>query len=266
MQAALQQARTPQPGFPLLPVSHPTAMIYLDESGVINRDRFFGIGCLRVVDDARLQRSLREHRQRLECFEEIHWAKLDKAGALRHSVFELASAAIDMFFELDGVSFCCTVADRQEGDITGGYGSSWKAYEGLATRVLSNAIGPSELVSVVADHVDTPRNIHFEDDVKKELNSSRNRLAVTTITRAHSHAVDGLQLADLLLGATMFDFRQGSEPEAEGIKGQKAKLSSHLLERCEVVSFRPKGKEVADKFKVQMRRPTHRGRRGRRRK
>lgn len=266
MQQALQQQEEPQVEIPLLPTTHPTAMIYLDESGVINRDRYFGIGCLRVVDDAGLRRSLRGHRQRLECFEEIHWASLDKAGSQRHGVYELASAAIDAFFDLDEVSFCCTVADRQEGDITAGYQSSWKAYEGLATRVLNSAIGPSELVSVVADHVDTPRNVRFEDDVKKELNGSRHRLAVTTITRAHSHAVDGLQLADLLLGATMFDFRQGSNPESGGAGGQKARLSSQLLDRCEVVSFRPQGKEVQGKFKVQMRRATHRGRRGRRRK
>lgn len=265
MQQALQQDES-RAGSQLLPTSHPTALIYLDESGVINRDRYFGIGCLKVVDDAGLRRSLRGHRQRLECFEEIHWARLDKAGSQRHSAYELASASIDAFFDLDGVSFCCTVADREEGDITAGYKSAWKAYEGLAARVLNDAIGPSELVSVVADHVDTPRHVRFEDDVKKGVNGSRQRLAVTTITRAHSHAVDGLQLADLLLGATMFDFRQGSDPEARGSDGQKARLCSQLLDRCDAVSFRPGGKEVPGKFKVQMRRATHRGRRGRRRK
>lgn len=248
----------------LLPVSHPTAMIYLDESGVIKTDRYFGIGCLKVEDDARLRRCLREHRQRQECFEEIHWSKFDKARALRDGSYEVAFAAMETFFDLEGVSFCCTVADRQEGDFVGGYGSSWKAYEGLSTRVLDAAIGSEELVSVVADHVDTPRNVRFEEAVKKGLNASRGRLAVATITRAHSHAVDGLQLADLLLGATMFDFRQGSRPEGEGSGGQKHKLCAHLLDRCGVVSFRPGGKEVPGKFKVEMPSRTRRGRRGRR--
>jgi len=253
-------------GTSILPVSHPTSLIYLDESGVIKTDRFFGIGCLKVEDDAQLRRCLREHRQRQECFGEIHWSKFDKARALRDGSFEVAKASIDAFFDLEGVSFCCTVADRQEGNFVGGFSSSWKAYEGLAARVLNAAIGSEELVSVVADHVDTPRNVYFEDEVKREINSSRSRLAVTTITRAHSHAVDGLQLADLLLGATMFDFRQGFKSEAHGSAGQKSELSTQLLDRCGIASFRPKGKEVPGKFKVEMPRRTHRGRRGRRRR
>ena len=215
------------------------------------------------MDDAQLRRSLREHRQRLEFYDEIHWSQLDKARDKRADSFQLASAAIDTFFDLEGVSFCCTVADREEGNFVGGYSSSWKAYEGLASRVLDAAIGREELVSVVADHVDTPHNVRFEAAVKDEINRSRDRLAVATITRAHSHAVDGLQLADLLLGAAMFDFRQAVDSGVESAS-EKGNLSSQLLDRCDVVSFRPRGKEVPGKFKVEMRHRTRRGRRGRR--
>jgi hypothetical protein len=264
MQPVVQQEEAKPSRSLTLPMSHPTAVIYLDESGVIKTDRFFGIGCLRVVDDARLQRFLREHRQRLECFEEIHWAMFDKARALRGGSYELACAAIDGFFDLEGVSFFCLVADRQEGNFAGGYRTAWEAYERLAARVLDSAIDSEELVSVVADHVDTPRDVRFEHEVKKQVNRSRSRLAVATVTRAHSHAMDGLQLADLLLGATMFDFRRGIQPEGKGTDGQKDKLCSQLLDRCDVPSFRPRGKELRGKFKVEMRRRTRRGRRGRR--
>jgi hypothetical protein len=248
---------------PVLPVHHPTAVIYLDESGVIKTDRFFGIGCLKVVDDAALRRGLRCHRQRLECTDEIHWSAFDKAPAAQGRLFDLAVAAIDSFFDLHGVSFCCAVADRQNGDLVGSYRSSWSAYEALSVQALDRAIGTEELVSVVADHVDTPRDVRFEDEVKRELNSSRERLAITTLTRAHSHAMDGLQLADLLLGAAMFDFRQGRESPSG--KSQKSALCDYLLDRCGVPTFRPSGKEVDGKIKVEMRRRrrTRRGRRGR---
>jgi hypothetical protein len=250
-------------GSPVLPVHHPTAMIYLDESGVIKTDRFFGIGCLKVVDDAALRRSLHGQRQRLQCGDEIHWSAFNKASAAQGTLFDLAVAAIDSFFDLDGASFCCAVADRQNGDLVGSYRSSWTAYEALSVQALDRTVGVEEVVSVVADHVDTPKNIRFEDAVKRELNHSRKRLAITTLTRAHSHAMDGLQLADLLLGAAMFDFRRGSDlPPA---KSQKAQLCDYLLDRCGVPSFRPSGKEVAGKIKVEMRRrrATRRGRRGR---
>lgn len=248
---------------PVLPVHHPTAVIYLDESGVIKTDRFFGIGCLKVVDDAALRRSLHGHKQRFECVDEIHWSAFNKAPATQGSIFDLAVAAIDSFFDLDGVSFCCAVADRQNGDLVGSYRSSWAAYEALSVQALDRTVGAEEVVSVVADHVDTPDSVRFEDEVKKQLNRSRERLAIATVTRAHSHAIEGLQLADLLLGAAMFDFRRGKDsPSSES---QKAQLCDYLLDRCGVPSFRPSGKEVAGKIKVEMRRRrrTRRGRRGR---
>jgi hypothetical protein len=237
--------------------------VYLDESGVIKTDRFFGIGCLKAKDGPRLTRALHRHRQILECRGELHWSRFDKAATRNDSSFEMAMAAIDVFFEHDDVSFCCVLADRQEGDLIKAHGSSWQAYEWLSAEVLDKAIGKHEIVSVLADHVDTPRHIRFEDTVKATVNETKGRLAVATITRAHSHAVDALQLADLLLGAAMFDFRQGAARGALDMDTQKGRLCDRLLERCAVPSFRPWGREVPGKLKVDLRR-RKRARRGRR--
>lgn len=247
-----------------MPPTHPTATVYLDESGVVKTDRFFGIGCLKVVDGPKLTRALRRHRQVLECGEELHWSRLDKATSRTGGTFELATAALDTFFELDGVSFCCTVADRQNGDLPKSYRTSWRAYEALSVRALDTAIDERELVTVLADHADTPRHVLFEESVQAGLNGKRGRLAITTITRVHSHAVDGLQLADLLLGAAMFDFRQGATRGKLCPDSQKARLSAQLLDRCGVPSFRPAGRRVDRKIRVEMkkRRPTRRRRRG----
>lgn len=242
---------------------HPTATVYLDESGVIKADRFFGIGCLKVIDGPQLTRALRRHRQILECNAEIHWSHFDKATSRSGGAFELATAALDTFFELDGVSFCCTLADRENGDLPRSYGTAWTAYEGLSIRALDASIGDLELVTVLADHADTPKGIRFEENVKADFNEERGRLAITTVTRLHSHAVDGLQLTDLLLGAAMFDFRQGPTRGGLADDSQKGRLSAQLLDHCGVPSFRPGGKELAGKIKVEMRK-RRRGRRGRR--
>ncbi len=248
-----------------LPRDHPTATIYLDESGVIKTDRFFGIGCLRVAAESRLTRVLHRHRQVLEYRDELHWSRLGKA-TIGGVAFELAIRALDAFFELEDVSFCCTLFDRQDKDVTRSYGNAWKAYEGLSCQALKMAIGRGEVVSVLADHLDTPAQVRFENDVREGVNTEMGRLAITGITRVHSHAADGLQLADLLLGAVMFDFRQGGTGGALDESSQKGKLSAYLLDRCGIHSFRPAGKEVAGKIRVEMRRRTkrthHRGQRG----
>jgi hypothetical protein len=240
-----------------LPEDHPTATIYLDESGVIKADRFFGIGCLRVAAESRLTRSLHRHRQVLEYREELHWSRFGKAIA-GDAAFELATLALDEFFELDDVTFCCTLFDRQDRDVTRSYKNAWKAYEGLSCLALKMAIGRREVVSVLADHLDTPAHVRFENDVRDGVNGEIGRLAITGVTRVHSHAADGLQLADLLLGAVMFDFRQGATRGALDESSQKGKLSAYLLDRCGIHSFRPAGKEVSGKIRVEMRRRTKR--------
>lgn len=250
----------PDGGDPCLSVAHPTATVYLDESGVIKTDRFFGIGCLKVTESPALARALRRHREEFGCSGELHWAHLDKATWRRDGLFEMARAAIDTFFDLEGASFHCLVADRQDGDLTRQYGTAWAAYEGISANVIDGVIRDPELVSVLADHIDTPKGVRFEEAVKGLVNEQRGRLAVATVNRLHSHAVDALQLVDVLLGAAMFDFRQNSPADGS----HKAQLSAYFLERCGFASFRPDGRELIGKVRVEMRRRrrTRRGRRG----
>lgn len=249
---------------PLLLADHPTAIVYLDESGSIKTDRFFGIGCLKVTDGPALTRAFCRSRQVLDYAEELHWARFDKAGSLSNRSFEMAIAAMDIFFELPGASFCCMLFDRQVGDPTRGYGTSWEAYEGLSIEALKMAIGEGELVSVFADHTDTPPGVLFEETVKDGVNEEKGGLTIATVSRLHSHAVDGLQLVDLVLGAAMFDFRQGAERGKLSEDSQKGRLCAHLLDRCGVPSFRPRGKDVDGKVRVvlKQRRRVRRGRRG----
>lgn len=200
----------------------------------------------------------------LEYHDEMHWSRFDKASTVDGPAFEVAQAAIDTFFGLAGATFCCMLCDRTQGDITKSAGGSWKAYEQLSCHALCAAIHGDELVSVLADHADTPPHIRFEDAVRRGVNEALGRLAISTVTRIHSHAADGLQLTDLLLGASMFDFRQGAERGAHDPDSQKGRLCRRLLDHCEVASFRPNGKEIEGKFRVEMRRRrrTRRGRRG----
>ena len=254
----------PSRGIPtssLMP-NHPTAVVYLDESGTIKTGRFFGIGCLKVTDGPSLTRTFRECRETVGHSGELHWARLDKASSLDNRTFEMARAAIDIFFELPGASFCCSLFDRQDGDPTKRYGTAWEAYEAFSIEALQMAIN-DEVVSVFADHTDTPRHVFFEETVKAGVNKASGALSVATVTRLDSHAVDGLQLVDLLLGAAMYDFRQGPERGGLPNDSQKGRLSAHLLERCDLPSFRPHGKDVPGKVRVELRR-RQRSRRGRR--
>jgi hypothetical protein len=227
-----------------LPPDHPTSTVFLDETGLLRRDRYFGIGILKLADASVLMRQLQRLRDQYDFHDELHWAGFDKAAArARPRSVEFAKAVIDVFFEVDDAHFCCHIADRQGGDITaqfrGHRHAGELAYERLASAVLGEVVGKSEVVSVLADRRSTSPAVAFERQVLRSVNDARERLAVASVCRIDSRSTDALQAVDLLLGAAAFDLRRGDDDK----ESQKRMLLMHLLDRCDCASFRPGGRE-----------------------
>lgn len=245
-----------------LPVDHPTSVVYLDETGGISNERFFGLGCLKLGDASALLRAMQKLRNVEEFHEELKWATLDKAELVERAP-GFARKAIDLVLGSGEAFFSCLIADSQTINVVARYGSPWKAYEQLAADLLVELIDEEEIVTVLADDYSTPDDVFFEDDVRSKVNAQKGRLAAGTVSRLDSKAADGLQLVDLLLGAVAFDFRQGA---AQGnLTGEKAEISDYLRDRLGVVSYRPRGKEIPGQFSVKVAEKSKaRGQRGRR--
>lgn len=258
------------PAVASLEVAHPTAVVFLDETGVVHphpNDSFFGIGCLKASDPFALLRGLERLRDETGFRDELHWADFDKAKTKdRPELVELAKRAIDLVFDLDDVYFCCAIADRGHGDLRARFKghphAAAKAYEALAADVLRHLIVGEEVITVLADHVSTHPDVRFERDVAMAVNEAEGRLAIVNVSRLDSKAHDGLQVVDLLLGAAAFDLRRGDNRGTT----QKQELLNHLLDRCDCASFRPSGRSDPNglKYHVDIVRPRRRSRRGRR--
>jgi hypothetical protein len=206
-------------------------------------------------------------RDRIGFHGELHWADFDKAKTKdRPDLVALAKAAIDLVFDSEDAHFCCAIADRRHGDLTARFKGhphpAAKAYETLAADVLADLVTGDELITVLADHVSTPPDVRFEQDVAKAVNETHGRLAVASVSRLDSKAHDGLQVVDLLLGAAAFDPRCGDY----GAETQKRALLEHLLERCDCPSFRPNGRRdpAGTKYHVKLLSRPRRSRRGKR--
>jgi hypothetical protein len=202
-----------------LPVRHPTAVAFLDESGSISDDRFFAVGCLKIADASVLLRAIQKLRDTEHWYDEIHWVDLTKdALPTYRRIIDIVAAS--------RARFSCFVADRQQADAVARFGSPWQAYEKLAAQLLIASISPRELVTVLADNYSTPDRVHFEQDVRRAVNRRFERLAVTSACRLDSKACDALQLVDLLTSGVTFEFRQ-----AAGLAGKqspKARLARYL--------------------------------------
>jgi hypothetical protein len=201
---------------------------FLDETGSIAVDRFFGVGCLKLREPSRLLRGLQKLRDRHHWYTELHWVETTRA------VLPLYQEVIDLVASADS-SFSCFVADRSRADPVARFGSPWRAYEKLAAQLLLGSIPPQELVNVVADNYSTPDHVVFEQDVRADVNRRLGGLVITSVCRMDSKAADPLQVVDLLTAAVAFEFRQ-----AAGLAGHhspKAVLAEYLRSRYGVRSF-----------------------------
>jgi hypothetical protein len=202
-----------------LPPEHPTAVAFLDESGVIARSRFFAVGLLKLPEPELLTRRVQKLRDRHHWYREFHWTDVT-SGAL-----PIYREVLSVPAALGDARFACFVADRDAFDPVARFGSPWTAYEHLATQLLLGNIRPDELVSVIADNYSTPHGVRFERDVRRDVNSRLGRCAVPSLVRLDSRSTDALQVVDLLTAAVAFEFQQ--QAGLAGRRTPKARLLEH---------------------------------------
>jgi hypothetical protein len=121
-----------------------TVIAFLDESGAISHDRFFAVGCLKLAEPSVLLRQIQKLRDQHHWYGELHWVDITKDSV------NFYRSVINVIARSDA-EFSCFVVDRQSADAVARFGSSWRAYEKIATQLLIGSIRPKELVTVLAD-------------------------------------------------------------------------------------------------------------------
>lgn len=207
---------------------HPTAVIFLDESGTIASDRYFTVGCLKLTEPTWLLRQVQRWRDKRHWYLEIHFADLTFKALPRYKEVVDIVAAWD-------AEFSCFVADRKTDDPVSRFGSTANAYEKLAEQLIIGTIKKGEIVTVIADDYSTPDVNPFEIVLRSEVNRRLKGLAVASVVRADSKAATPLQIVDLLTSAVTFEFRQ-----AAGLGGKttaKAGLAEYVRRQYNIATF-----------------------------
>jgi hypothetical protein len=206
-----------------------TKFCFLDETGTLSdqKDQFFTVGLLKMSQPYYLQSKLLYERSKIHFYDEMKFNKLSQ-----HNI-GFAKTAIDAFFETRSIGFYSySISTKSDYYVKNFDKNPWFAYEQITLKLLDTALSEQEIIILVADHVTTPKDIHFEVNVKKNFNVNKKRLALAGVCRFDSKSNDLLQITDLLIGAITYDIKfkkglvTGSKYKLEVVEYLKNKLGT----------------------------------------
>jgi hypothetical protein len=176
-------------------------------------------------------RPIQRIRDRQGFYDEIKWNKVSAKK------LPLLCDLVDVFMSADA-SFSAFVVDKQKYDVISRFGGQFEAYDALARQLVLGSIRKKSVLWIIADEYSTPPGVRFEENVRDYVNRRakhrQHGRPVAGVCRMRSSGVDVLQIADLLLGAAVYDFKH-----AQGLVKYKAKLKllEYIKERTGVPSF-----------------------------
>ncbi|HHQ43226.1 MAG TPA: hypothetical protein ENK20_13190 [Chromatiales bacterium] len=231
------------------PGMEPLHFLFIDETGVLSRDRrqpFFGLGLLRTADTAALSAELhallQQARGRIHPRFEFKFARIGRRSAWVYR--EL----VNLFFGVPGLGFKAQVLDKRQPGFHPGrnYGGLWEAQIAYSRRLIESALADGAYGVVIADHVTKPRESqrYFEREVRRHPR-------VLNALMLDSNATLYVQLADVLLGLVVYDCKVRAGVAAPN--PVKQEVARHLAERVGVSELcRPHTRREPPYFAVRL--------------
>jgi hypothetical protein len=224
-----------------VPLRYPTSTIYLDDSGAkVLAGKLLVIAGIKVRRHGELLRAIRHVRDQTGFTGEFKFREINKGSVSAY--YELIRQLEESDAHIVG-----SVTSRPPGAKQ----PLWRFYAEVTAQLLRGAIVRRELVSVLMDHLPTPRKVALEDVVRGMVNKPLGNMAVVTAVSLDSRSSDGLQMADLVAGAIAFERRRvaGESGSASSMKARvvnqlKASFGTDLLdcrtERVNIQTYRQK--------------------------
>ncbi len=142
-----------------------TRICFLDETGIVAQDNFFAVRVLTIGESSDLPTFVRKFRQRIGWVGEWHFSGMNERELGHYK------ALIDLLREHAGWSFCLTLADRSNFDVSAACGNRYLAYERIAAQSIAASMPKDAQAVVLADEYSMPGSVRFEEDARWCVNS-----------------------------------------------------------------------------------------------
>jgi len=210
-----------------------TKFCFLDESGSLDPKTapFFTVGLIKCSQPYYLYSKLIYERNKRNFHDEMKFNKLSRRN------IDFDKLAIDSFLDTRSIWFYSYTLDKQGNYFQREFdGNPWNAYEQISIRLAESALAPNEILMLLADHVTTPKSVHYEVSVKNKMNQKVGRLAMAGVCRFDSKGNDLLQIVDLFIGAINYDLKMSTGIVGKGDK-HKREFVKFIKENLGVKDF-----------------------------
>jgi|GEM_PF-1305879 len=215
---------------------------FIDESGNLAQERFFGLGLLIIEDVGTLYDAIKPYYDKIrdigklkknktiDLFYETHKyedlvkiAKSDRRFELKFKFVNFSNnkiykKIIDTYFTFPNCRFSAVVIDREDPNFKPKeiFSTPWNMYMSYAAMLLAGNINNLDAckVCVLADDLSRPSNItkSFEDSLKEKISLKLKQDGIErnifNVARLESHSSLMLQMVDILLGSVMYSFKK----------------------------------------------------------
>jgi len=212
-----------------------TYFCFLDETGLLNReeDRFFALGMIKCHYPHKLYLPIKFLKDKNHFYDEIKWNKVGRKN------LPIMRRLIELFIEARGFYFDCLILDKNNLDFKKHFQNNfWKVYESFTMLLIKGNLGRREQVCVIADYYPSPRKTNFEQNVETKINKKFGRQAIAGVCRIDSKGSEILQMADLIMGAILYEFKIKENLIKKPSK-HKRNLLKYLKKISKVKSFYP---------------------------
>lgn len=234
---------------------------FIDESGNLASERYFGIGMLLVEDAGSLYDAIRpfydkardiakvqKEKTVADCLQNGKYedlaaiAKASRGFELKFKYVNFTNNAIyaellRKYFTFPACRFSMIIVDRLDKDFRPKeiFANPWSMYLGYSALLLASNMNNLDAcnVCVLADDLTKPKSIAltFENalhsKITQKLKQDGHDRSIFNVTRLESHASLMLQLVDILLGAVVYDFKKAS-----GLIGEKLEQRQEVVVRA----------------------------------
>jgi len=173
-------------------------------------DPYFALGVLICPKPQELYKKIRSIRDRHKYYYELKWGGMSKLK------YGIGKDILDAVFNTPGVRFSCMILRKGELDFDKYFGGDfWKVYSSFTIALLKlnlrspnhSGAGEDDIICVIGDNYFTPTNIDLESQIKDIVNDHYRDLRVMGFCQMDSKSCDLLQVADLCLGAVLYDLK-----------------------------------------------------------